>query len=1218
MIIKDEHIRCKMISSVRDIWPDIKIEYEFDANVVSIKVDRGNNTALIELFCSEFSENFICEIKDYLKKKYAQVDVELTSRFAKDAFNEGACRYIITHLSANGLPINGFFSGCAITADADNVDFCLSHGGESVLKSVEFERAFLSASSEMFGVLPKISFSGVLEKDIKDATASLDLANDSAQPNSPSTSYTPPKKVGTKKSRKSRALAADDLKNNFLALENDEYIPVLGKKPPLSAIVPLEGISTEGGRCTVWGTVFSSEITETRNKNIIYRIGITDYTGSVDVKAIDRGSDFKPLNELAVGDTVVIRGEIAFDSYEKEYIMHARDVIKVNPLRRKDKAEHKRVELHMHTNMSAMDALPSAESVVKLAHSFGHPAVAITDHGVVQAYPEAAAAVKKIRDKDPDFKLIYGVECYYVDDSAKIVVGTSGTAIDDEMICFDLETTGLSPRTHRITEIGAVRIKGGEIVDSFVTFVDPEKPIPPENTKITGITDEMVAGAPKEAEAVGRFLEFAGGLPLVAHNATFDMSFLKASCARIGTEISNVSVDTLALSQSLITDLSRFRLDSLTKYFKLPSFNHHRANDDAAALARIYFKCVPLMKDKGINCLSDINIALGGKNVGHVRPNHMILLVQNMAGLKNLYQLISLSHIKYFANKRPRIPLSELMKHREGLIIGSACEQGEVYAALVDGKSLDDVKLIAEKYDYLEIQPVVNNEFLVRKGMLSDLDAVRDLNRQVIRLGDELGTPVVATCDAHFLEERDAVYRTILTNGLGYDDAQSEPMLVFRTTDEMLEEFSYLGAELARKVVVDSPNYIANLIENGIKPIPDGSFTPSIEGSDELIVELSNKSLKKIYGENPPAVVVERMEKELNSIISNGYSVLYIIAQKLVAKSESDGYHVGSRGSVGSSFIATLLGISEVNPLAPHFVCPKCHHFELRPEVGSGYDLPDTPCPKCGTKMKGDGHDIPFETFLGFKGDKQPDIDLNFSSEYQSCAHRYTEELFGKDHVFKAGTISAMQDKTAFGYVKKYLEKIEKTVNHSEERRLVIGCTGVKRTTGQHPGGMVVVPSEYDINDFTPIQHPADNSENGVVTTHFDFTSMHDTLLKLDELGHEVPTMYHYLEEYTGINVNDVPMNDVKVKKLFSSVEPLGITEEDIDSKTGTFGIPEMGTVTVRRMLTETQPTTFSDLVQVSGLSHGTDVWAGNAQSLIADNICTIKEVIGTRDSIMV
>ncbi len=1195
-------MNCKL----KDMWPDIP-GICGDAVVNDVALDREGGRASFALRFASADEVAVREAERYIKNRFNALSVDIKADFGGCAFDESACRYIISRLSDAGLPLNGFFSGCEIEASRELVHFRLTHGGLSVLESCEFPRRFAALAGELFDARPEVCFDGVTELELRAAHEMLGACE---------TTKTEVKKNAPKK-RGNRFTDAE-LAGCSLALEDDRYEIVMGKKPPLGGLVPLETASVEGGRCTVWGEVFSKEVSETRNRNTVYRIGITDFTGSVDIKAIDRDDDYKALGGLSQGDTLIVRGEIAFDTYEKEYTMTARDIIKVHPRVRRDTCERKRVELHLHTNMSSMDALPEAKDVIDRALRFGHKAVAITDHGVLQAYPDAAAALKKAREKEPDFKVIYGLECYYVDDSAKVVTGRSDCAIDGEMICFDLETTGLSARTERITEIGAVRIRDGEIVDSFVTFVNPEKPIPPENTKLTGITDEMVADAPSEERALSMFFDFAGELPLMAHNASFDMSFLRAACERRGIERSFVSLDTLALTQSLIPDLTRFKLDTLTRYFKLPAFNHHRANDDAAALAGIYLKCVPLMRERGIERLSDINPALGGKNVGHIRPKHMVLLVKNMRGLKNLYELVSLSHLKYFASKRPRIPLSELVKRREGLIIGSACEQGEVYSALVDGKSDDEVKQIAQKYDYLEIQPVANNEFMVRKGTLPDIEAIRELNRRVVRLGDELGKPVVATCDAHFLDKRDSIYRTILTNGMGFEDADSEPMLIFRTTDEMLEEFSYLGAETAERVVIDAPNLIADMIDPDIKPIPDGSFTPSIEGSDELIVELSEKSLKKLYGDNPPPEVVERKDKELSSIIKNGYSVLYIIAQKLVAKSESDGYHVGSRGSVGSSFIATLLGISEVNPLPPHYVCPECYHFEFRPEVGSGYDLPDAPCPVCGHRMRGDGHDIPFETFLGFKGDKQPDIDLNFSSEYQSRAHRYTEELFGKDHVFKAGTISAMQDKTAFGYVKKYLEGRGKTVNRAEERRLALGCTGVKRTTGQHPGGMVVVPAQYDINDFTPVQHPADKSDGGVVTTHFDFNSMHDTLLKLDELGHEVPTMYHYLEQFTGLNVNDVPMNDPEVKKLFTSVEPLGITEEDIDSKTGTFGIPEMGTVTVRRMLVETQPQTFSDLVQISGLSHGTDVWAGNAQSLIADGTCTIKDVIGTRDSIMV
>ncbi len=1200
-------------NTLRALFPDFETEHS--ATIERLRVDKDRGVLLLSLFCDAPDVDFATRFEQYLKTKFVGLTTELSWRFEPGSFDGCAVSFVLRTLIARGVALNGFFNSATYSIDGNALCITLQHGGAGILGALEFEQKFNTVARELFGRTFEITFDGVLESDKTELPASPPSAQGTG---GGSFAPAPAKKpASTPKKKNARALTRDDMHNPLLKLGVDEYEQVLGRKPNLATLKPLEEVSLDGGRATVWGEIFATDVKETRNKMTIYSISLTDFTGSIDLKAIDRDREFIALADLKRGDTIVVFGDIHHDRFVNEFVMTPRDIIKVTPARRIDTAEKKRVELHLHTNMSMMDALPTAKSVVKRAASFGHSAVAFTDHGVLQCYPEVQDAVADIKDKNPDFKPIYGIEAYYIDDSAKVVSGNSTQPIDGEIICFDLETTGLNVSTERITEIGAVRIRDGEIIDAFDIFVNPEKPIPAKITELTGIDDAMVKDAPREDEAVRRFLAYAGDLPLMAHNASFDMSFLRAALGRMGEAPKLVSVDTLALTQSLLPELKRFKLDTLTRHFKLPQFNHHRASDDSAALARIYFQCLPMMREKGIETLADVNPKLGGKHTAHIRPNHMVILVQNHTGLMNLYKLVSKSHLEFYANKRPRIPLSELMKHREGLLIGSACEAGEIYSALVDGRPWEEIVEKGRKYDYFEIQPVCNNRFLVRKEVLADDDAIRALNRKVIALADELGKPTVATCDVHFLDEREGVYRQILIAGMGFEDADEQPDLVYRTTDEMLEEFSYLG-ERAYEVVVENTNKIADMIANDIYPIPNQTYTPTIPGSEDILAQMANDSLHRIYGATPDETVSARMQKELDSIIGNGYAVLYVIAEKLVSQSERDGYHVGSRGSVGSSFVANLIGVSEVNPLPPHYICPNCSHFEYRPEVGSGFELPDSPCPNCGTQMRGDGHDIPFETFLGFRGEKQPDIDLNFSSEYQSRAHKYTETLFGKEHVFKAGTISALQEKKAFGYVKKYLEEHGLIVNKAEENRLALGCTGVKQTTGQHPGGMVVIPAQYDITEFTPIQHPADKMDSDIITTHFDFNSLHDTLLKLDELGHEVPTMYHHLEKLTGTSVNDVPMNDARVMQLFTSVEPLGIAEKDIDSKTGTFGIPEMGTVGSRSMLIEAQPKTFSDLIQISGLSHGTDVWKTNAQDLIRDKICTIKEVIGTRDSIMV
>jgi len=862
--------------------------------------------------------------------------------------------------------------------------------------------------------------------------------------------------------------------------------------------------------------------------------------------------------------------------------------------------------------MSSMDGITSFKKLANRAKKWGHNAIAITDHGVVQGFPEAMKAAK-----DFGIKVIYGVEGYLVNDSKPILTNYSRGHNYKTYVVFDIETTGLSPINDMITEIGAVKIEDGIVIDEFSQLINPERPIPKKIVSLTGITDEMVKDKPTINEILSDFEEFIKDSVLVAHNASFDVGFIRERFSNVDKTLDNPVLDTLELTRALFPQLKSHRLNIVAKHLNVSLENHHRAVDDAKATAEIFIKCMELLDNNNIKSLTQINRLKNTKDISKDESFHIIILAKNYEGLKNLYKLISESHLNYFYRK-PRIPKSLLSSHREGLIIGSACEAGELYKAILKNKDSNEIRDIVNFYDYLEIQPLANNMHLIRNGMVKGEDELKDINRLIIELGEKFDKIVVATGDVHFLDPEDEIYRRVLMAGQGYQDADLQPPLYFKTTDEMLKEFEYLGKEKAEEVVIKNTNLIANMIEE-IIPIPDGTYPPVIEGADKELKEITHNRAKEIYGDPLPKIVGERLEKELNSIIKNGYAVMYIIAQKLVWKSMEDGYLVGSRGSVGSSFVATMSGITEVNPLVPHYVCPKCKFSEFIEDgsIGSGIDLPDKNCPKCGSKLKKDGHDIPFEVFLGFEGDKEPDIDLNFAGEYQPKAHKYTEELFGEGYVFRAGTIGTIAEKTAYGFVKKYYEQKGKSPHPAEINRLVKGCTGIKRTSGQHPGGVMIVPKYKDINDFTPIQYPANDKKSGVITTHFDYHSISGRILKLDILGHDVPSIIRMLEDITGVNPQDIPLDDKETMKLFTSTEPLSIKDKDINIEVGTLGIPEFGTKFVRQMLMDTKPTTFSELVRISGLSHGTDVWVNNAQNLVRNNTANLSQVISTRDDIM-
>lgn len=1124
--------------------------------------------------------------------------------------------------------INGTLNNAEVRFENNTLTINLLNGGKTLLDSKGFDKALIKLVSEEFNLYISVNYTGTFEVEenseeykaaIQDAQEKINRENLQKA----AEFYQEEAETAEKREEKHAENTTVEIEVREGKFATPQIIqssirPLYGRSIR-GKMIPISSISGDSGRIVVWGDVFDIEkkVTKSGDKNI-FTIDITDYTGSTTAKVFNSIKESAVIDNIKKGDTIVVQGDVEYDKYAGELVVNARSIGTAQKVKVVDNAEKKRVELHMHTNMSQMDAVTSAGDLVNRAYQWGHKAVAITDHGVAQAFPDAMKAADKINKDEEKIKIIYGVEAYFMDDLVESVKGDADTGFDGTFICFDIETTGLSAARDKITEIGAVKVENGVITDTFSTFANPEMPIPQKITQLTGITDDMVKDAPSQSEAVGAFLEFAGDNVLVAHNAPFDTSFIAKACEDMGRKYNYTSIDTVAISRAILTDIKNCKLDTVAKFLRLGDFNHHRATDDAEMLARIFINlCQRLTDDYGITKTNDINTKIAGGDFKKLPTYHQIILVKNKTGLKNLYRLISYSHLNYFY-KKPRIPKSELVKYREGLIIGSACCAGQLYMAILEGKPWGELKQIASFYDYLEIQPAGNNSFMIRDGRFNSVDELHEIDRTIIKLAKELGKPVCATCDVHFMDPTDSEFRKILMAGQGFKDAEQQAPLYFRTTAEMLKEFEWLGKDKAYEYVVENPNKIADMCEY-IRPIPKGTFPPNIEGAQEQLIDITWKRAKEKYGDPLPEIVKARLDKELNSITTYGFSVLYMTAQKLVADSEAHGYLVGSRGSVGSSFVATMSGISEVNPLCPHYVCPNCKHSEFITDgsYGSGFDMPPKNCPECGTLMDQDGHEIPFETFLGFKGDKVPDIDLNFSGEYQSKSHRYTEELFGKNNVFKAGTISTVAEKTALGFVKKFAQERGLVMHKAEEKRLAIGCTGVKRTTGQHPGGMVVVPRTNDVYDFCPVQHPANDVNSDNITTHFDFHSIHDTITKLDELGHDVPTIYHYLELYTGIPVMKVSMSDPEVMSLFTSPKALGVTEEDIDSKTGTFSLPECGTAFVRGMLIEAQPKTFTDLLQIAGLSHGTDVWLGNAQELIHNGTCTISEVIGTRDSIM-
>ena len=991
--------------------------------------------------------------------------------------------------------------------------------------------------------------------------------------------------------------------------------------------VRMEELNLDMFRVIVEGKVFAVQHRELKKRGAwVICFDMTDYTSSVRVNQFMEAAKAKPIiDNVQPGMWLRVQGKMSFDRYDNEMVLQPNAMEKIEAPKRRDTYPEKRVELHLHTTMSSMDALTDTGAAVKRAASWGHRAIAITDHGGAQSFPDAmkAASKAKVAGTDQNIKILYGCEGYYVNDvDDRIAVhGEEDFSFDGEYVAFDLETTGLSSLHDTIIEIGAAIMKGNEVLSTFQTFVDPHRPLQPKIVDLTGINDQMLAGQPDISEAMPKFLEYVGSRPLCAHNADFDIGFVTAACEKLGLPFHPTYVDTLILAQNLMPELGKYKLNIVADALSLPDFNHHRASDDAITCGYLLMRFFKMMQEQGLDSLQKINPRMeqlrSGSKILDRRARHIIVFAKNSIGLRNLYRLISYGNLKYF-KRVPIMPKSELLQWREGLIIGSACEAGELFQAILNHKSWAELKRIASFYDFLEIQPICNNRFMLDKGLAEDEEELRGFNRTVVRLGEELGKPVVATGDVHFLDPEDEIFRHILLATKQMPDADRPLPLYLRTTDEMMEEFSYLGPEKAHEVVIENPNRIVDWCET-LRPVPHNLFAPKIENSVEDLKDLVYGKLHRLYGETPPELVQKRVDTEMHDIISCHYDVIYMSAQKLVQNSLEHGYLVGSRGSVGSSIVAFMSGITEVNSYPPHYRCPQCKFttFEVPADCACGADLPDAVCPKCGAKLDKDGFNIPFETFLGFGGDKVPDIDLNFSGEYQAKAHAYCVQMFGKTHVFRAGTIGTVAEKTAYGYAKKYLSERNKTVPKAEENRLALGCVNVKRTTGQHPGGLVVIPQDKDVTDFCPVQHPADDPNSDIITTHFEYHSMEENLLKLDMLGHDDPTMIRMLEDMTGVDAQKIPLDDQDTMSIFTSSKVLGYENDPILGPVGSVAIPEFGTGFTRGMLQETQPTKFDTLIRLSGFSHGTDVWLGNARDLILSKTASVNDAIGCRDDIM-
>ena len=1152
--------------------------------------------------------------------------------------NESLWNEVVDFFSKKYIMTRAAFSGSTANIVGDILDVNLKTKSKFMLEQKNLDKTISDFILNTKGVRYKVNFNENIEiaatedkennivkhlleenaKRAEEAAKQASAHSISEEPKVNGMSFAPSHQVQTGASSNQQQEKKAPRKRSMGNVENPDKLIYKGwkdvKEPRETKIIDLMQDYPE---VIIKGKISNYDSRETKNGGFLLSFDIYDGSSSISVKAFLKANEFEEVNPKLKGAKAVrIVGTYEFNTYSKEYNIIADSIeeTEIEEKVRKDEAEEKRVELHLHTQMSTMDGMTSATDLIKRAIKWGHKAIAITDHGVVQAFPEAKKAAK-----DSDIKILDGVEAYLVPDRLTSVNNGKDTNLDDATYCvLDIETTGLSKETDKITEFGIMKVKNGEVIDTFECFVNPEKEIPPRVVEVTNITNEMVKDAETIDKVLPKVLEFIGqdGI-IVAHNADFDVGFIKHNAEILGLEVPNPYIDTLALAKAMFPDFKKYKLGLIAEKLNIKVEVAHRALADVETLVAVFNVMLKNLREKEVTNLMEIDDKLSSDiNFRNLPTYHAIILVKNKVGLKNLYKLVSYSHLNYFY-KKPKILKSIYQKYSEGLILGSACEQGELYQAILSDKPEDEIEAIANFYDYLEVQPLGNNQFMVRNGTVANQESLIDINKKIIELGDKLGKLVVATCDVHFMDPEDEIYRRVLQAGQGYEDADEQPPLYFRTTEEMLNEFNYLDKEKAYEIVITNTNKIADMCEK-INPIADYKATPHIDGCEDMIRKITMKRATELYGENLPEIVKQRIDKELESIIKNGFSVMYIIAQKLVTKSNEDGYLVGSRGSVGSSFVAYTTGITEVNSLPPHYRCPNCKFSDFSDfGVKNGFDLPDRNCPNCGQPLAKDGMDIPFETFLGFDGDKEPDIDLNFSGEYQAKAHRYTEVIFGKGTTFKAGTIGTIADKTAYGYVRKYFEERNKPISNAEVLRIAAGCTGVKRTTGQHPGGIIVVPMGNEIYEFCPVQHPADDPNSDIITTHFDYHSIDQNLLKLDILGHDDPTMIRMLQDLTGIDPKTIPLDDKDTMSIFSSTDILGVTKEQINSEVGTFGVPEFGTKFVRGMLVDTKPTKFEELLRISGLSHGTDVWLNNAQSLIEAGTIKLEEAICTRDDIM-